>query len=450
METDWDLKLKHLGQDAETIDGNVYGSIITNENDASRELCSLNDKWGDPNSNPYTGIAAEWVYDLHLSTGKAIPHTLKYNDKTVVIKAMEIGSSRFSKYHEEDIFNIKSLRETVKKNVKLANSCLGVNKIDYNYMGLDDFANELINTKNVRNALDNAGMIDILSNDIMMYSLCNRYSLLVSSYANRGDLRSFAINPDADEIETFVSKKSARTEVTNGIKYHIIRDIIGEVCITLSTLQEEIQLVHGDLKVQNIFLHKRDVPITVTRGDLTIKSQYEVRIADFASASSTLPGGKVRVFNENRSTRLIPSVLGLTDYKLKGEEKQSSFIIKLGEPTTDSTNSIWWKLGMRFNTLVSLITSHSGMPYYKSYDFYVFMISLMCIPEYYNTIFSTNLYGLWSSMWMDSERDKVTKDCMKMHKSTPSLDNIISLLRKYNMSCQAVNTCMNLLATHVK
>jgi serine/threonine protein kinase len=450
MEVSWDVKLTKLGKDAKTIDGNVYGSIITNENDSSRELCGLNKNWGDPNSNPYTGIAANWVYDLHLSTGKAIPHTLNYNDETVVIKAMEIGSSRFSRYHADDIFNIKSLRETVRKNAKLANSCLGISNIDYNYMGLDDFANGLINSKNVRHALDNVGMKDILSNDIMMYSLCNRYSLLVSSYANRGDLRSFAINPEVDEIEIFTTKKSGRTEVTNGIKYDIIRDIIGEVCITLSTLQEEIQLVHGDLKVQNIFLHKRDIPITVSRRDLTIKSQYEVRIADFGNASSTLPGGKVRIFNENRSTRAIPSALGLTDYKLKGDEKQSSFIIKLGEPTTDSANNIWWKLGMRFNTVVSLITSHSGMPYYKSYDFYVFMVSLMCVPQYYNTIIGTNLYGIWASMWMDSERDKVTSDCMKMHKSTPSLDKIVSLLRKYNMSCQAVDTVMKLLTTHVK
>lgn len=426
------LELKLIQDRPVEMGKNIYGVIFssTSASETGRKLCCMNKKWGPGKKcSPYKGKAAKWLSEIATEEKSGKYHLIEIDGSQKMVKAVSVLKFH-SEYYKSDLFGLKNFRKSLSQNVDLAKACFFSADFDYQYIGLDDFGNEAIIGELVRENVKSG------INKIEFSGICGKYGLMMSDYWKLGNLWTFSRN--IDKI-----KKDHKELFEDGIiKKKIITSIVSQVTSTLLTLQKNIEFLHSDLRVQNILVDVK-------------KSEIVVGISDFTNSSATMKSlnssakKPIRIFNEYLISRVFP--VGV-DYKVKGTPDKNCFQIRVGsgQAGTDlgaCKNSFWWKLPSSFNSRMSLITSHTGLPFYKSYDFYVFMVTLMLCSDFYSAIVSyTEVKGIiWDSLWLSSELDKVTADVVKKIGEVPTLDLVLSILNKYHMRCDAISLVSGLL-----
>lgn len=451
------LDLGMLNEKAAEIGDNIYGPIIQDFPSDSGELCSLNPDWKKNVNYQYKGIAASIVRELDNSEDeKAVPYLVNIDGKNHIIKAVKIGTSRWSKYYSGDIFNMKKLRKTISENRELAATCLGIFRLDFKYIGLDDFANELLCTYVAQSILDYLKLPPLVNN-ITKYVICGNYGLMLCDISEYRSLYDVAVNKTStSELYSVypVPQSHGAYDSQMAVSHDVSENVIFQAMVFLDSIKNSVGLVHSDFRLSSILL--KDEKCNLSYKGITRNSPYIIKIKNFALASTSLiPNGNVRIFNEIRATRFLPAATGVTDFKLKDHKSTNCIQIEIGKNKQTQPNQAlsgrcqvqnWWKLGMTFNASVSLLTAHSGLPYYRTYDFYVLMVSMMMVKEWYNSILSNSrLSMLWNSMWLNDEIKKVTLDCLKFHnKGKPYLNNVIDILKNYHMSCSTLDIAFEL------
>lgn len=442
VSTEIDLDL--IRRRPNTIGKNIYSVIFesTSWSDLGRKLCCIKGGWGkggSKNCKQYEGVAAKWIRDLDKSGKKSRPTLIELDGEKKIVKAVKILKFH-SNYYNSDLFGVKELRESL-LDEDVSQNCVGVTDFDYQYIGLDDFGNEAIIAKVVEEAFGNSRWSQ-LYNRIEFAGVCGDYGLLLMEYSKYGDVYSFCQSTPGKFMGEGI------------IKPMVTLSIIQQVATALKFLQSEIQFIHSDLKVQNVLL------TSGKPGKGLINQNIIAKIADYANCSATVKSlndnkilsKDIRFFNELLISRIFP--LG-ADYKVEGEVDKNCFQVKIGQGLAGGDlgvckTSYWWKLPTGFNTKMSLITAHSGLPFYRSYDFYVFMVTLMMCRGYFDSIVSReDIKGVvWDYLWLPKELEKVTNDVKKFHSidKSPGLDEALKILSKYRMRCDAISLIVDLIS----
>lgn len=449
------LDLNKLNERAEIVGDNIYGPIIEDFPDNSGELCALNPEWKKDVNYPYQGIAASWIRQLENDGDeKAVPHLVEFDGRNKVVKAIKVGTSRWSKFYKKDIFNMSKLRQTIRENKALSASCLGLYSLDFKYIGLDDFANELLCTYIAQSILA-AVKLPPMVNNIEKYVICGGYGLLLCDMSDYGDLYDVAMaKSTSSDLYSVYSIPQVNGNYINqvSISHDLAEHVIFQSMVFLDTVKSYLGMVHGDFRLSSLLLKFENY--TLSSKNVTLSGNKLIKVKNFNMCSTSIvPNGNIRLFNEIKVTRYIP--VSLTDFELKEKKETNCIQVEIGKVKSTEPNQIvagrcqvqnWWKLGSNFNSVVSLITGHSGLPYYRSYDFYVLLVSMMMVREWYNCILSSpRLSMLWNSMWLNDEVKKVTIDCISHHDSgKPKLDNVIDVLKKYHISCSTLDIAFEL------
>jgi hypothetical protein len=95
---------------------------------------------------------------------------------------------------------------------------------------------------------------------------------------------------------------------------------------------------------------------------------------------------------------------------------------------------------------------HIGFPLYVgSFDFYSFMVSLMCDPSFYATVtHDDRLYRLWSMMWLVEDLPRIETSIQESHRPGPraprEMSNLtIDIIRGAWLRCDIVNFMWSLI-----
>ncbi len=436
------IRLKLVQQSPRVIGDNIYGSVIRDvPSGLGAKLCCLNPKWANEECSQWTGVAAEYVRQLNEGGARGTPHLVNIDDRLYVVKAVKL-EGRWSKYRDTDIFNLKELKKSIEAKPELATVCLGVNKFSYQYIGCDDFANEILIGSLVRAAFENEKSMPPLYNKIYTQSMCGSYGLILMDYAEKTDLYSFSARPDLGDFFTTVQVNfNGRLSAVTAVKPEATWLIMKQVACALDFLQGKIEFVHSDLKAQNVLLSTR--PSTGTYKGVNLSGKLSARISDYGNASATIKStdpidkDPIRFFNEIRATRYVPGLSA--DFELKAKTGTNCFQVGVGG-AAKCGDALWWKLPSNFDYKMSLITAHSGLPFYRSYDWYIFMVSIMMCENFFNSILSdAKLKGiLWDSLWLGEELNGATLEVKKSHGKRPSLERALDFLKNRHMRCDAL------------
>ena len=436
-----DLDLLRNPRSLKTIGNSIYGSVIIDgsPNELGKELCCVKEGTCD-----YSGEASEWVPYVLSNDGKGNANFVTIKDRTYVVKSVST-LDRFSSFKDKDIFNLESLRRSMVRNSEVSTKCLGVlGDFKYKYIGLDTFGAEIINGANVNRAFESEGSMPKTYNKIVSYSLCGRAGLMLMEQADKTDLAYFLANLSKDDTEIYEVSMGKKKSTFSGVKRAVILPVIKQVVSTIDFLQKKIEFIHSELLSNNVLISSNNVKAKY--GPVKLDGKYLAKIADYSHASSSLEldgsEDKVRFFNEYRVTRFLP----ITPSFDLNPKKEQVCQVNIGSGSL-CKDVLWWELPSTFGLKTSLITQHSGMPFYRSYDFYTFMVSLMLCPKFYYMIMSSDnadLYAaIWLPLWKHSELDRVNKLVEKNKGEKISLSLVLDIMAGLSLRCDAIEVVLD-------
>lgn len=418
-----------------TIASAIYGSVIQDgsPNDLGTELCCI-----DKNTCDYSGQASDWVPYVLENDGKGNAQFVTIKGIKYVVKSINT-IDRFSSYKDTDIFNLSDLRKSMVKNPIASTGCLGVlGDFKYKYIGVDTFGAEILNAANVNEAFDSVASMPKLYNKIVSYSLCGRAGLMLMELADMSDMATFLTELPKSDIEMYEVSIEKKTSTFPGIKRAIILPLIKQVVSAIDFLQKKIEFIHSELLVNNVLVSSEGC--TGTYLGINLKGGFIARIADYAHSSSSLllegTTDKARIFNEYRVTRFLPIT---PSYELS-PKKERVCELRVGSGSV-CNDVFWWEIPSSFGLKTSLITQHSGMPFYRSYDLYTFLISLMLCPKFYYAIMGdVELYNaLWTQLWLPKELNRVNKLIQNNKGEKISLSLVLDIMAGLFLRCNALD-----------
>ena len=306
------------------------------------------------------------------------------------------------------------------------------------YISLDEFTNETVIAYIVHLIFEQLELNKKGFDFYVRYyygASCGQYGYDLLEYCDLGTLRDFAYLPPSDKyrIPFTITEPQTIKRYTNRTIYvvqpAIINGLLSQLVVCLFSLTTNIEFVSGDMKVTNILM--KSEPVKGKYRQLTLDSPVKVKVSDFGKSSCTIyrqtDNSYLRIFGYslaanvyNRFTTGHPEV--------KKEE---------GSPynyyTIDST----------FVAQIYARLRHSPLPYYRSFDYYCLMISLLSLPGYYYPFFSTPdlISTFWDPMWISSQDAlSAQTDIYDVMASGQEVDTpvILALLKNKRLRCSVL------------
>lgn len=443
--------LNTISTSPSVVGNGLYGSYILDSSDnpdvLAKKVCCLNDDWAKgKDCSPWRGEGAEVIKTLDAEKGKSKPYVVDIDGKRYVAKVYD-SSSRWSKHRKTDFFNTSELRKSIAANKDLAKACLVSPNMDNQYIGMDDFANEMLVALTAKRFLEPLGLKGLI-NDHLAYSLCGKYAIILTEFVPFLDMYRFAIQSLTDDDIMGVRVGGV---MRTSVKPEIISALVKQMIVVLRNLQAKGAFIHGDLRLQNVLVSEKST--TGVFEGLNISGKYSIKLSDFSESTISIKSKDpkdmrdIRFFNEYRLTRFMPSV---SSFPLKTTKERGCVEVSVGKPVGPAGpmeaggvgkcyDAVWWELPSSFNQVNMLITAHSGLPFYSSFDFYTFMVSLMMVPQYYYGVMSSvQLKAVWNSLWRQRDIDTINSEVLKYHSAPPERDDILSILKKASLRCDAL------------
>ncbi len=272
--------------------------------------------------------------------------------------------------------------------------------------------------------------------------VCKSSTYIFMEYCDLGSLDSFIL--DGSKLFTKVSPtiKSLTHTISylqghKLIKLSVVRreyvyEIISQIVCALIALQNLCQFTSGDLKLANIFITSRKIKTNFN--GLPLNAPFTCKIADYGKSSITIKSNS----KKNKSVRLY------------NYNTASSATFSITSPpsigfTSDGTSYyIIPKALVAANITPLAYIRHLGYPFYKSFDLYTFIVSMMLSPSiYYSVMTEPTLRSiLWDSLWFFDELDSITKSVhdMMISRSPTSYRTVIPLIIGKKLKCDILNT----------
>jgi hypothetical protein len=209
----------------------------------------------------------------------------------------------------------------------------------------------------------------------------------------------------------------------------ICYQIIVQLVASLFFLQNEINFSSGDLKAANLFVSSD--PVRTRYFGFLIDSDFTIKIGDFGKSSCTVETNEpdkrpIRVYNHDPLADLYFRWLSPTlDTRLLPDGRYYYVV--------DDT--------LTFQTYAR--TRHLGIPFYRTFDLYTAMVSMLILPSiHYSFFISDKLKLLWSSIWTGTD-DQVVLQRIRdklWSKENISIGTAIDILRGIKLLCSATAT----------
>jgi len=188
-------------------------------------------------------------------------------------------------------------------------------------------------------------------------------------------------------------------------KSSITKSIILQLLVILTELAK-YDFYHGDPSLKSLIFTKD--PVSYKYENLHIEGPITVKIDNLSNSSINFHN--IRYFSNNNQNIMYI--------------ERNTFVPEIN--TMKLQNKSFYKLTSN-NIDIYNAMRHIGVSLFSnSFNFYCFMISLMCNKHFYNDIVNnTNLYGLWEKMWLPENLDNVNDLIIETHEMDIVDTNII-------------------------
>jgi serine/threonine protein kinase len=357
-----------------------------------------------------------------------VPYILEIGDKKYIAKVSDYNP----------VFKL----QTITNPIQISSKCF--NKQPITAMGLDEYTNEVIIGYVISDCMEKNGMITN-GHDFALTQSAS--SICDSTFFSKGiSITPYISSGSLNNIATAASLSKYREEYDvvdpiDGtilslelVKPEIINTVISQIVTALYRLSTDIQFSSGDLKPDNILISEENVKgsYQIQEGSIDVSGPIKCKIADYGKSSCSIVnshGDLVRIYNSTRAADLYlyfqpfePKIY--SDPMVKGEHY---YIV-------DDFTVIQIYAVMR----------HNKISYYKYFDYYVFMISFLAIPQIYYSFFGTLSLTkkFWQSMWI-TEVDAINvqseiRDYVINNKKVGAHE-AIDILKNKKLRCSILN-----------
>lgn len=197
--------------------------------------------------------------------------------------------------------------------------------------------------------------------------------------------------------------------------------IIKQVIVTLAFLQDTIYFNHGDPRVNNILISSD--PCNVSYLGVDIDAPFTCKITNFDTSALSLKLGSYyhrfyhRIWLSDRFIDTDPFVTNINQ----------------------SDNTPYYSFDDNFDIISYNRVRQIGFPFYQTFDTYIFIISLLMIPEVFYEVFSNKdlQTRVWDILWFPDDNNLAFTrlDRFIQRREQNSLSNIIILLRNLKLKC---------------
>lgn len=276
--------------------------------------------------------------------------------------------------------------------VGMSGTLCGYSTEESSYLGADDMINKLIISQILSLWSSNNEIPTLVYNQEDSFTSLDRINYtqtasFIDPLSPFGDYFTLAI-PDTDLLE----------------------DIINYVVTVLNSLKQDYLFNHGRLTADHIFISFDETSIAI-------------KINGLANASLTLETqtGPVRIYNRSW---IADRYLYLKPFKTHVGPEGGFYIID-----KDLTVFIYNQ------------ADKMGIPFYLSFDIYVFILSLLLIPNYYYAFFGSKslVEKIWDKMWFPQDKQAVRNAIVPYHKGfdkREELSIIMDIIRGKRLQCR--------------
>ena len=337
-------------------------------------------------------------------------------------------------------------------------------------LGFDIFTNEAIITYMLEKIFMEA-KLPSLSVRQLKFGICedinrkkDKQGIIALEYASFGSVAALAKNASFRGVEF---QKGTRKVFTRSTIINIMKQIV-----TAYDVLSAYDFNHSDAKAANALVFNETISYNY-RG-MSVISSFTVKIADFDKASISL-NSKPNAEAVKIAETLTREEHGFLDGNTKNEKRLDYDLIRIynrnqiadtyfdlfpyrptvEKATTTANNKIGegtYFLDSGKNVDLFAKARHTGLPFYKSFDLYTFIISILLMPEFFYKVFSDAVLMdvIWYPLWVDNQQASIMYSRLKtgiLSKKQPSYSNTVSILRKTTLKCGIADEIINKLKT---
>lgn len=147
---------------------------------------------------------------------------------------------------------------------------------------------------------------------------------------------------------------------------------------------------------------------------------------------------------------MLPRLNG-TSLRFYNESTLANVYLTVHPFTTDisvKNDEYYYSIGNLLTSQIYTRTRHMGVPFYRSFDYYTVLVSLLTDPGFYYMFFSTERLRntFWDPIWANTvDSEKVIKLIRQlvMEGKGKSITEAIAILKGLQLKCGAVNLVMS-------
>ena len=229
----------------------------------------------------------------------------------------------------------------------------------------------------------------------------------------------------------------------------IITQILTQIVAGLQMLQKYAGFVSGDLKSGNIFV-KSEAIDTVYEG-VVLRAPFTCKIGDYGKSSCMVPkpgtpSQMIRFYNEstlaNIYLSLHPFVPATRSNRVRSTAE--SLIPEIAE----ENNEYYYSIGNLRVSQIYTRTRHMGLPFYRSFDYYTILVSMLTHSAFYYMFFATDSLRqtFWDPVWMSTEDAEEALKRIRQHVMEGTgqrISDAITMLRGLKLKCNVIGVIMD-------
>lgn len=250
--------------------------------------------------------------------------------------------------------------------------------------------------------------------------ICNDTFNIVLNMKYMKTLREIALNP-------VLSKNSplAKRSIINTLNDKIVKDIFIQLTL-LSFFLSKFEFSHGEPSINYITFSPQSCNFIFQK--INVKSKISLLICP--STKSSITYKRNRILYSKNSTINTQSVYENRDVGLDKNNYSGKY---------ETHRIIYNKIGNKYKHLLNLYSNEGK--YIKSFDFVIFLTSLVADKSYFETFKEEQkLMYVWENIWHPKEYKNIMKDIEKLKKN--NFLSIFDIVKKYYFRDDALDFAM--------
>lgn len=267
--------------------------------------------------------------------------------------------------------------------------------------------------------------------------VCRNTGYTMSDYPRLGTIAHLQHHKQYLDSGELRSPK-ARRDVWYPLKSNVVRSIILQLVVALKELSS-INFVHGAPSANVLLFRERDCDYTYE--GLRVTSPITLKIGDYSNSSFTFNDIHVYPYSKKfdfyaKRTPYVPEIRTIRNVMSYCQLNESA-------PTSDVCRKTAFNIYRLKGDMINIFSymRHSGIPIYAgSFDFYCFMVSLMCDKAFYNTVMNNQeIYRLWSMMWLLEDLPVIEERITQQHDILQQANRVKSPRKKLEVDVEDVD-----------